>query len=126
MPGEWYAGLRKPQWTPPNWLFAPAWTVLYIAVAVAGWLVWRNRRRVDAALMLWGLQLATNAAWSWLFFGLHRPGLALLDILAMLGLIVGFIDAARHINRTAALLFVPYALWVTFAGALNCAIWLMN
>lgn len=126
MPGEWYAGLRKPEWTPPSWLFGPAWTVLYVAIAAAGWLVWRARRRLDLPLMLWGLQLIANAAWSWLFFGIHRPGLAFIDIIIMLSLIVGFIDVARQSSPVAAWLFVPYALWVTFAGALNLAIWLMN
>lgn len=126
MPGEWYASLRKPAWTPPGWLFGPAWTVLYVAIAVAGWLVWRARRRIDAPLVVWGLQLIANAAWSWLFFGLHRPGLALFDILVMLSLIIGFIVLARRSSRAAAWLFVPYALWVTFAGALNFAIWWMN
>lgn len=126
MPGEWYESLRKPEWTPPNWLFGPAWTVLYVVVAAAGWLVWRARRRVDLPLILWGLQLIANAAWSWLFFGLHRPGLAFLDIIVMLSLIVGFMDVARRSTAAAAWLFVPYALWVTFAGALNFTIWLMN
>lgn len=125
-PGEWYASLRKPQWTPPDWLFGPAWTVLYIAIAAAGWLVWRARRRVELPLILWGLQLIANAAWSLLFFGRHLPGIALIDIVVMLGLILGFIDTARRTSPAAAWLFVPYALWVSFAGALNAAIWLMN
>ena len=126
MPGEWYASLRKPEWTPPDWLFAPVWTVIYIAIAAAGWLVWRARQRIDAPLVLWGLQLIANALWSWLFFGLHLPGVAFADIIVMLGLILGFIVAAKRSSPPAAALFVPYASWVTFAGALNLAIWQMN
>lgn len=118
MPGSWYASLRKPTWTPPDWLFGPAWTVLYIMIAVAGWLVWS----VDGfgiALAVWGANIFFNAAWSWLMFGRHRIELAFLDALAMLLTIVAFIAVAKTSSPTAALLFIPYLAWVVFAAALN-------
>jgi len=126
-PGAWYAALAKPAWTPPSWLFAPVWTALYLAIAVAGWLVWRRSpRRPNPALLLWIAQLGLNAAWSWLFFGLHRPDLAFVDILALLAAIGAFMLIARRLSRAAAGLFVPYALWVAFAAALNFAVWRLN
>jgi translocator protein len=126
-PGPWYVSLQKPEWTPPNWLFAPVWTTLYVGIAVAGWLVWRARKTAKVtAIVLWGIQLILNGLWSWLFFGLQRPDLALADIIALLVVICWFIAAASQTNRMAALLFVPYALWVGFASALNFAIWRLN
>lgn len=126
-PGAWYEALTKPPWTPPNWLFAPAWAVLYILIAVAGWLAWRRAGgRVDAAVSIWGLQLLFNAAWSWLFFGRHQMFVALIDIVAMLICIVAFIAINMTSNRPAALLFVPYALWVCYATALNFTLWRLN
>jgi tryptophan-rich sensory protein len=124
-PGAWYAALAKPAWTPPGWLFGPVWAVLYLMIAVAGWLVWRAEG-LRAALMVWGLQLALNGAWSWLMFGRQAIGLALIDILAMLAAIIAFIVLARPVSRPAALLFVPYLAWVSFATALNATIWRMN
>lgn len=126
MPGEWYAQLAKPSWTPPGWLFGPVWTVLYVMIALAGWLVWRDGKRAAIPLALWGAQMVLNAAWSWLFFGLHRPGTALVEILVLLALIAAFALAAWPVSRTASILFVPYALWVSFATALNFAIWRLN
>ena len=126
-PGAWYEGLAKPSWNPPNWLFGPVWTALYIGIAVAGWLVWKQSgQRRTPALALWIAQLALNAAWSWLFFGLHRPDLALGNILALLACIVAFAVAARPLSPAAAWLFVPYALWVSFATTLNASIWQLN
>jgi tryptophan-rich sensory protein len=126
-PGPWYEALTKPEWTPPNWLFAPAWTVLYIMIAVAGWLAWRRAGgRVDPAVSMWALQLIFNAAWSWLFFGRHSMFVALIDIVAMLLCILAFIVINMTTNRWAAWLFVPYALWVSYAAALNLALWRLN
>lgn len=125
-PGEWYSQLHKPDWNPPNWVFGPVWTVLYLGIAVAGWLVWRETHRVGPALQLWGLQLIANALWSWLFFGLHRPGVALIDIAILFCLLVSFIIVSRGISVVASGLFVPYALWVGFAAALNGWIWRVN
>ena len=126
-PGPWYEALTKPAWTPPNWLFGPAWAVLYVAIAVAGWLAWRRAGgRVDLAVSIWALQLIFNAAWSWLFFGRHSMFVALIDIVAMLICILAFIAINMSTNRWAAWLFVPYALWVCFAAALNLALWRLN
>ena len=126
-PGPWYSALQKPPWTPPSWLFGPVWTALYIAIAVAGWSVWRSKAiSITKPILLWLLQLILNGLWSWLFFGLQRPGLALIDILALLITIGCFIFSANKISATTAWLFVPYALWVGFASALNFAIWQMN
>lgn len=126
-PGPWYVALQKPSWTPPDWLFGPVWTVLYIAIAVAGWSVWRSKAvSVTKPILLWLLQVILNGLWSWLFFGLRRPELALIDIIALLITIGCFIATASRTSRVAAWLFVPYALWVGFATALNFAIWQLN
>jgi tryptophan-rich sensory protein len=129
-PGEWYQALEKPPWTPPDWLFAPVWTVLYLAIAVAGWLVWRGRdgagSTASSALYFWLAQLVLNGLWSWLFFGLHRPDLALLDIVLLDAAIVGFVMSALPVSRLAAGLFVPYGLWVAYATALTLSIWQAN
>ncbi len=126
LPGPWYAALEKPAWTPPGWIFGPVWTVLYVMIAMAAWLVWQRRARVDTALALWGAQLLLNGAWSWLFFGLERPGLALFDIVTLLVAIAATAIAFARISHVAALLFVPYFAWVAFATALNFAIWQLN
>jgi benzodiazapine receptor len=126
-PGDWYAALDKPSWTPPNAVFGPVWTLLYLGIAVAGWLVWQRRAETRSpAFALWVAQLLLNTAWSWLFFGLHRPGLALVDIVVLLATIVAFVVTALPVSRLAAGLFVPYALWVGYASALNLAIWRTN
>jgi benzodiazapine receptor len=125
--GKWYAGLVKPPWNPPNWIFGPVWTTLYAMMAVAAWLVWRRGgpRRLPA-LILFGVQLALNVSWSWLFFGLRQPGLALVEIL-LLWLAIGATAWAfgRH-SWPAALLLLPYFLWVSFAAVLNWALWRLN
>lgn len=126
-PGAWFAGLRKPSFNPPSWVFAPVWTTLYIMIAVAGWRTWR-RWRAGApytALYLWGGQLVLNFAWSPLFFGAHRIDLALRVIVVLLATIVAFIVVSRN-DRVSALLFVPYGLWVAFATLLNAAFSRLN
>lgn len=128
MPGEWYESLNKPSWNPPNWVFGPVWTVLYLMMAVSAWLVWRVRGWGGArhALTLFGVQLALNACWSWLFFGRYRPDLALVDIV-LLWLAIGLtIRAFWSISRLAAYLLVPYWLWVSFATGLNFTLWRVN
>ena len=125
MPGAWYAGLAKPAWTPPNWLFAPVWTVLYLFIAVAGWLAWRAAGW-GSLLGIWLLQLVLNASWSWWMFGQHKIFAALLVITGMWLLIVAFIGGAWRVSRPAALLFLPYLAWVSYAGALNFAVWRLN
>jgi translocator protein len=124
-PGAWYEALNKPSWNPPNSVFGPVWTVIYLCIAVAGWLIWR-KGRATLPLALWAGQLLLNALWSLLFFGLHRPQMALVDIVSLLVLIVAFIVVARRHNTLASWLFVPYALWVSFATALNYMIVRLN
>jgi translocator protein len=123
-PGAWHAGLQKPAWNPPNWVFGPVWSLLYVLIAIAGWLAWRARDRL--LLALWGVQLLLNALWSWLFFGLRLPFVALADIVLLLLVIIAFIVVAWPRERAAAWLFMPYAAWVGFATALNAAIALLN
>lgn len=124
----WYQTLRKPSFNPPDWVFAPVWTALYIAMAVAGWRVWRRPRAEprQAALTLFGVQLALNLAWSFLFFGYQRIGLALIDIALLLLAIVATAVVFWRIDRPAGALFVPYALWVAYAAVLNAALWRLN
>lgn len=125
MPGEWYKSLNKPSWTPPDWLFAPAWTVLYAMIAVAGWFVWQNEGW-SAALMVWLANLVFNAAWSWFMFGRRQIQSALIDAVAMLVTIVAFIVLTKDTTPVAALLFLPYLAWVAFATALNYSILIRN
>jgi len=124
-PGEWYKGLRKPVWTPPNWLFGPVWSVLYIAIAVAGWLIWKAEPS-SGAMWMWGAQLVLNAGWSALFFGARRMDMAFGDVLLLWLSIAGFITLASGISTVAAALFVPYLVWVTIAATLNFTVWRMN
>lgn len=121
MPGPWYKTLDKPSWTPPDWLFGPAWTILYLMIAIAGWRIW-IADGYDAAWLVWCVNLVFNAAWSWLMFGKHRIDLALVDAIAMLLTILAFISLALPHDAIAAYLFVPYLLWVAYATALNWAI----
>jgi len=127
-PGEWYRRLDKPQWRPPDWLFAPVWTILYASIAVSGWLVWRKAGFQEAALPLgvYALQLLLNAAWTPIFFGLRRPGPALLEILALWLAILATIVLFQPISPAAAWLLLPYLAWVSFASALNFSIWSRN
>lgn len=125
MPGEWYLALRKPAWTPPGWLFGPVWTVLYVMIAIAGSLAWQALG-AGSARVAWMVQIVLNGLWSWLMFGLHRIGLALVDILALWLAIGAFVVLAWGPARSAAWLFLPYWAWVTFATALNFAIWHLN
>lgn len=128
MPGPWYDALAKPAWTPPDAVFGPVWTTLYVLMGVAAWLVWRRGglAGAGAALAVYGLQLALNAAWSWLFFGRQAIGAALVDIVLLwLAIALTLVLFRRH-DRVAGWLIVPYLLWVTYAAALNAAIWRMN
>ena len=120
-----YASLDRPSWAPPSWLFGPVWTVLYGMIAVAGWLVWR-RVGVDRVLAPYLVQLVLNAAWTPIFFGAGRYGWALVDIVALWVTIGVTAIGFRRVHKAAAWLLVPYWIWVTYATALNAAIWLMN
>lgn len=124
----WYAALRQPSWTPPNWLFGPVWAVLYIAMSVAAWRVWRLGGGVDArqTVRLFGAQLALNALWSILFFGLHRPGAALIDAIVLWLVLVRLLVRLRSADRIAGWLWTPYVLWVSYAVLLNAAVWELN
>jgi benzodiazapine receptor len=127
-PGDWYARLAKPSWRPPNRLFAPVWSVLYLTIAVSGWLVWRDSGFAASALPLavYAVQLVLNAAWTPIFFGLHRPGLAFLEIVLLWLSIVATIAVFAPVHAGAAWLLLPYLAWVTFAAALNLAVWRRN
>ncbi len=124
-PGQWYAELAKPPGTPPDWVFAPVWTLLYIMMGIALWLWWQAGapRRV---MLLFGLQLALNVLWSALFFGLQRPALALVEVLLLMAAIIATMTAGRTIRPAAAGLMVPYLLWVAYAGYLNAGIVFLN
>lgn len=125
VPGEWYQALGKPPFNPPDWLFAPVWTALYVLIAIAGWRIWSGAR-TGGAMTAWWLQLGLNFLWSPIFFTLHSPAGALAVIVAMLAAIAAFVALAWERDRLSALLFVPYAAWVAFATALNAAIWWLN
>ncbi|HYD15097.1 MAG TPA: TspO/MBR family protein [Hyphomicrobium sp.] len=125
LPGEWYEALVKPSWTPPNWVFPPAWTVLYVMIALAGWRVF-EKQGIVPALIVWIVSLQLNAAWSVLMFKEHLIDYALADIAALWLSIAAFIGLTWNTNRLASLLFVPYLLWVSYATALNSAIWRLN
>lgn len=128
MPGEWYAGLNKPAWNPPGWLFGPVWSALYTMMAVAAWLVWRRGGFAAQRRPLgWFLaQLVLNAVWTPLFFGLHRPGVAFAEILLLWLAIAWTIAAFWRVHRTAAWLLAPYLAWVSFAAVLNGTLWRLN
>jgi len=120
-----YQNLNQPSWAPPSWLFGPVWTVLYAMIAVAGWLVWRQTGWTSA-LTVYAVQLALNAAWTPIFFGFGRYALALVDIVLMWLLIGATVLLFRPVSRLASALLLPYWAWVTFATALNAAIWKLN
>lgn len=127
-PGQWYAGLDKPSWTPPGAVFPPVWTFLYASMAFAAWLVWRRYgfHGAGGVLGLFLLQLALNGVWSWLFFGQHLILPALIDIAALLIAITVCMVLFRRRVALAGWLFVPYVLWVAYATALNFALWRLN
>lgn len=125
----WYAGLKKPAFNPPNAVFGPVWTILYVLMALAAWRVWRadlasDRRR--RALVLYAVQLALNLAWSLIFFGLRQPALALADVGLLLAAVLATAAAFWRIDRPAGLMMIPYAAWVAFASVLNLEIWRLN
>ena len=124
----WYPGLQKPAGTPPSWVFGPVWTILYLLMATAAWLVWQQRRIHDVwpSLGLFFVQLIFNAAWSFIFFGLRRPGLALVEILILfLAIVLTTISFSAH-SRHAFWLMTPYLGWVAYATYLNLGLWRLN
>ncbi len=126
--GTWYQELAKPAFNPPDWIFAPVWTTLYLLMAIAAWQVWRRAGLRDgrSALVVFGVQLALNLGWSATFFGLRMPGLALIVVLVLLASIVLTIHLFWKADRLAGALLVPLLAWVGFATVLNAAIWRLN
>ena len=120
-----YGQLDRPGWAPPSWLFGPVWTVLYVGIAIAGWLVWR-RSGASAELVPYAIQLVLNAAWTPIFFGAGEYGWAAVDIIALWIAVLITIVAFVRVHRFAAALLVPYLAWVSYATALNLAIWSLN
>jgi len=125
---SWYSTLTKPSFAPPNWLFGPAWTILYILMAVAAFLIWQNKNNPQAkkALIFYFIQLTLNSLWSIIFFGWHNPQLAFFEIVILWLFILLTLIKFYKIKKTAGLLLVPYLLWVSFASFLNLFIWLLN
>ncbi|MCB0195238.1 MAG: tryptophan-rich sensory protein [Anaerolineae bacterium] len=127
---SWYKRLKKPTWNPPSAIFGPVWTTLYLMMGLASWLVWTRRdeqeTEVHGALRWYGIQLGFNTLWSFIFFGLRRPDLALFDIAALWGTLLATIISFKRVRQVAALLLIPYFLWVSFASLLNTAIWWLN
>ncbi len=134
--GPWFDALRKPSWNPPSWVFGPVWTVLYVLMAIAAFLVWRAgfaagardevRRRAAAALVVYGVHLVFNALWSWVFFAWRSPGWGVIEIGALWCLIIATIVMFARIRPMAAWMLFPYAAWVSFAAFLNFTIWRLN
>lgn len=124
-PGSWYAGLAKPGWRPPDSLFGPVWAVLYVSIAVAGWLVWQ-RTGFGTAILVYLVSLVFNAGWSVIFFGLRRIDWGLAWMIGLWLSILATILVFAPVSTTAALLLLPYLAWVSFAAALNFAIWRLN
>lgn len=125
----WYPALVRPSFAPPSWVFGPVWTALYLMMGVASWLVWRqgsSKPEVRSALLVYGVQLSLNLAWSWLFFGLRQPLLALIDIVVLLVLIGVTMRRFAVVSRGAAILLAPYLAWVGFATVLNGGYWWLN
>ena len=126
--GAFYEQLVRPSWAPPAWLFAPVWTVLYVLMGTAAWLVWRLRgfKEVKTALALFVMQLGANALWTWVFFVWHQGALAFAEIVFLWCLIVATIASFRKLSKVSAALLLPYLAWVTFASALTFATWRLN
>ncbi len=125
----WYRTLIKPQFTPQPWVFAPVWTILYLLMGIALYLVWQTKFKkseVKTAINLFAIQLTLNVTWSFLFFGQHNPFYGLIDIIPLAIAIIATIIQFNKINRNAALLMLPYLAWVLFASYLNYSIWMLN
>ncbi|MEM8542340.1 MAG: TspO/MBR family protein [Pseudomonadota bacterium] len=125
LPGEWYDGLTKPFFNPPNWIFGPVWTLLYLMIAIAGWRTWM-RASDSGVMILWFAQLALNLTWSPVFFTYHWMLPAALIIIAMVVLTISFIIKSWADDRAASWLMVPYLAWISFATILNLSLWWLN
>lgn len=126
--GAFYGALARPAWAPPAWLFGPVWSVLYVLMGTAAWLVWREHgfRGAAGALKLYVVQLFANALWTWIFFVWHQGALSLAEIVVLWLLVAGTLVAFWRLHRLAALLLVPYLAWVSFATALTASLWRLN
>lgn len=125
----WYVTLNKPSFNPPNWVFAPVWTLLYIMMGVAAGMIWTSNsdeQTTKKALGFFAIQLGLNALWSYLFFGLHNPLLALIEIILLWLMIFETYNLFKKIHKTAGFLMLPYLVWVSFATILNASIWWLN
>jgi len=125
----WYRPLKKPPWTPPDWVFGPVWNILYATMGTAMWLVWKlgpNRPQVREATGLFAAQLGLNALWSLIFFGLRAPAAALAELIALWAVLAATVERFYRLRPAAGLLLVPYLMWVTFAGTLNAGVWWLN
>lgn len=126
----WYPTIAKPSFNPPNWVFMPVWTTLYIMMGLAAGLVWdkieQQRETVRKGIIFFWIQLALNALWSYLFFGLHNPMLAMIEIVLLWLMIYETFVQFNKVNKIAGYLLIPYLLWVTFAAVLNASIWWLN
>ena len=123
---SWYNHLAKPSVSPPNWVFAPVWTSLYVLMAVAAWRVWRLKGWRTPALGLWLVQLGLNFAWSFIFFGAHAPGPALAELAVLWVALFATMVSFGRIEKPAGWLLIPYLAWVSFAGVLNFGVWQLN
>jgi translocator protein len=126
--GGWYAALKKPPFNPPGWVFGPVWTALYLMMGVAAWMVWRvgGFRGAGVALGVFLVQLTLNGLWTWIFFGLHRPGWALVEVAVLWLAILATLLLFRRHSALAGALLIPYLAWVSFAAVLNFALWRLN
>jgi tryptophan-rich sensory protein len=124
----WYKTIAKPSWNPPDYVFGPVWTTLYIMMAIAAWLIWKPTgfKATAMPLTLFAVQLVLNVAWSWIFFGMHQPGWAFTEIVILWLAIVATTVAFFRCSKIAGWLMMPYLAWVSFASVLNFAIWRMN
>ena len=126
----WFPTINKPVFNPPNWVFAPVWTILYVMMGVAGGMIWNkletDQENVKKAFMFFIIQLGLNALWSYLFFGLHNPFLALIEIILLWLMIFETYNQFKKIDKIAAYLLLPYLAWVSFATVLNASIWWLN
>jgi translocator protein len=124
----WYPNINKPFWTPPGWVFGPVWTILYIMIAISGWLIYQAKHspQRSIALAFYGGQLALNLIWSFFFFSLRSPLSGLVDIILLFLLIILTITSAWSVRSLASILLIPYLIWVMYAATLNAGIWLLN
>ena len=124
----WYKTIEKPSWNPPGYVFGPVWTALYIMMGVAAWLVWKREgfKKAKISLVLFGVQLLLNVVWSWIFFNLHQPGWAFVEIVVLWIAIVATTVAFFKRQKIAGWLMMPYLAWVSFASVLNFTIWQLN